>query len=285
MKSDIQHTHYTNSPDKPGAGISAPNRKLLALLSRKPGIFTVSQGSQTIGRNLFTSRRLFASLASGGWLKRISHGLYAVPPLEADRPAEWAVDPWIMAHFVYSPCYIGGWSACEFWDFTEQIFRDIVIFTSHSVRNRNPNLHNIKFVIKTMPKIFMFGTRHIWRDKVQISISDPSRTIIDILDDPSIGGGIRQTADMFKAYMASQHKKLDLLMEYCSKINNRTIYKRLGYLAETFNLAPKDFLAACQTRISTGYSLLDPAIKDKGRIVRRWNLNVNAVLPDEGKNS
>ncbi len=282
MKDDTQHSQYTISPSS-GAGISATNRRFLSLLSRKPGIFTVSQGARTIGLDPPTCRRLFAGLASGGWLKRISHGFYTVPPIEADRPFEWRIDPWVMAHFIFSPCYIGGWSACEFWEFTEQIFRDIVVFTSHSMRNRQPVLQDMHFVIKTLPKKSMFGTRNIWREQVQISISDPSRTIADLLNDPYVGGGIRQVADVLKSYMVSKHKDLNLLMDYCARMENRAIYKRLGYLAEILKLASPDLLAACREHISSGYSFLDPAVKDKGHIVRRWNLRVNATLPQNGE--
>jgi hypothetical protein len=34
------------------------------------------------------------------------------------------------------------------------------------------------------------------RGQVKVSVSDPTRTILDLLSDPALGGGIRSTMDM-----------------------------------------------------------------------------------------
>ena len=31
-------------------------------------------------------------------------------------------DPLVIAEKLFSPCYVGGWSAAEYWGITEQIF-------------------------------------------------------------------------------------------------------------------------------------------------------------------
>ena len=38
-------------------------------------------------------------------------------------------DPWILVPALFDPAYIGGRTAAEHWDLTEQIFRDIVVYT------------------------------------------------------------------------------------------------------------------------------------------------------------
>jgi len=57
-------------------------------------------------------------------------------PLDAARSGEWTEDSWALATNVFSACYIGGWSACEYWGFTDQVFRDLLVFTTRRVRKR-----------------------------------------------------------------------------------------------------------------------------------------------------
>jgi|GEM_PF-6032200 len=36
-------------------------------------------------------------------------------------------EPWAVAQKLFVPCYVGGWSAAEYWDFTEQIFNSTLV--------------------------------------------------------------------------------------------------------------------------------------------------------------
>lgn len=65
-----------------------------------------------------------------GWPRRVRRGLYLVLPLEAQSDRAITVeDPWILADELFSPCYIGGWSAAQHWGLTEQIFRSVFVVT------------------------------------------------------------------------------------------------------------------------------------------------------------
>ncbi|MEK7477518.1 MAG: type IV toxin-antitoxin system AbiEi family antitoxin [Candidatus Coatesbacteria bacterium] len=254
-------------------------------LSKTPGLLTVTDGARILGLGHAETRRLLAGLASRGWLTRVSHGLYAPTPLDADRPADWHVDPWVLAHHLFAPCYIGGWSACEHWGLTEQVFRDIVVMTARHIRSRHPVIQGTGFVLTTRPERLLFGTRWVWRGRVRVRVSDPSRTIADIVADPALAGGVRHTSDVLLAYCRSQHKDYALLLDYCQRLDNRTAYKRLGYLVERLAINAPELIQACRQRLSAGYSLLDTTIKGRGRIVRRWNLRVNVVFSDQGEPS
>ena len=113
-------------------GISERNRQLLATLHRKArGPFTVREAANLLSLSIGRTQRFLAYLAARGWLVRTRRGLYATVPLNAVEPAHWREDPWIVASKVFSPSsYIAGWSACEHWELTEQIFREIVVVTT-----------------------------------------------------------------------------------------------------------------------------------------------------------
>lgn len=51
--------------------------------------------------------------------------------------------------------------------------------------------------------------------------------------------------------------------------------KRLGYLIETLSIDASETLTFCLDNVSAGYSKLDPSAAAKGRLLRRWNLEVN----------
>src|SRR5690554_752718 len=104
------------------SGISKRNRELLDKLNRETkGPFPIAKVSITLGMDLGKARRLVAYWVARGWLTRIKNGLFVTVPLGAVNPAERKENPWIVASFVFDPCYIGGWSACEYWGLTDQI--------------------------------------------------------------------------------------------------------------------------------------------------------------------
>jgi predicted transcriptional regulator of viral defense system len=214
---------------------------------------------------------MLARWTSKGWLSRVRQGLYVPIPLESrttDVPLE---DPWIVAERMYSPCYIGGWSAAEYWDLTEQIFRTVVVMTTQKPRDRNPVIKGTGFTVRTVSPRAMFGLTAVWRGQVKISLSDPTRTILDMLSDPRIGGGIRPTADIFMNYLKSDKKKMDLLVEYADRLGNGAVFKRLGFLLERFDQNGRDAVDKCKAKLTQGNAMLDPKLS-RDKLITRWRL-------------
>ena len=260
-------------------GITEDNRRLLSKLHREmTGPFAVSAATKVLGISQSKTARLLAYWASRGWLSRIRRGLYITVPLEAQHPSERREDPWIVAATLFKPAYIGGWSACEQWGLTEQIFSEIVVFTARRVRTRRQQVQDTKFVLRFVPEDRLFGTANVWRQQTKIQVSDPSRTVADILSEPAIGGGIRHVAQVVKEYFSGEHRDDDKLLNYVSRLKNRTLCKRLGYLLEKFRIDAPKISKYCEDNISAGYSKLDPTVKVKGRLSRRWNLDINVEL-------
>jgi len=260
-------------------GISEKNRKLLTTLHRgTTGPFTPQEVEDVLGLDIRRARRLLAHLAKAGWLTRIRRGLYTTVALDVIEPAAWQEDPWIIAAKTFSPLYIGGWSACEYWSLTDQVFRETVVISNRTTRHRHTEIQRVPFYVKTVHKDKIFGTEAVWRKQTRIFVSDPSRTIVDMLDDPKIGGGIRHIADTFQAYLSHERRNDSLLLDYTHKLGNRAVFKRLGYLLEVMKVDEVVLIEECNKAISSGISLLDPSAPRKGRFVRRWNLRVNVVL-------
>jgi len=263
----------------PSPGLGSTNRARLAVLHRSlPGPFTADDAARVFGIDRSDAARLLGYLASKGWLSRVRRGLFTVVPLEADVPEDWRADPWLVAARVFEPCYIGGWSACEHWSLTEQLFRSVVVISARPQRRAHVIVQGTEFRVATRKAEALFGTRPVWRGRERVAVSDPTRTVVDVLDDPSLGGGIRHVADVLDAYFASEHRDDHLLITYGDRLGNRTIFKRLGYLAEELEVDAPELVEACLARRSAGIAKLDPSIRDGGRITRRWGLRANAIL-------
>lgn len=260
-------------------GITEGHRRLLAQIHRAfAHPFAVEDAAGLWGVDHALAGRLLAYWASRGWLARIRRGLYLPVPLEAQNPGERREDPWIVAATVFAPCYLGGWTACEHWGLTDQIFSDIAVYTTRRVRHREPVVQEVRYHVRVIPDAKRFGLKEIWRGHTQVSVSDPARTLTDVLDDPGMGGGMKHVAEVAREYFESEHRDDEALREYVTRLGNRTIPKRLGYLIEALGIEAPDLVEFCRESISSGYSKLDPTNPTKGRLLRRWNLAVNVRI-------
>jgi predicted transcriptional regulator of viral defense system len=272
----------SRSPYTDLGGISGKNRHHLELLHRElRDPFGADEAALVLGMAHDRASRLLRHLAAQGWLARVRQGLYITVPLEARSSGEWIEDPWVAGSKVFAPCYMGGWSACEHWGLTEQIFNEISLVTAKPIRKRRQTIQGTNFRVKAVAPDQIFGTKIVWRNQSQIEVSDPSRTVVDMLDDPSFGGGIRHVAHALTEYFA-EHVDSKALLEYSARRGNRSIYKRLGYLIESRNLPSDELIEVCLERMSTGVIDLDPAAPKRGPIVKRWNLRVNVDVVEDG---
>lgn len=258
------------------SGLGKFDRERLSVILRETkGTISVSEAAELLNRPAIATAKILSRWAEQGWVSRVRRGLYIPVPLEsrtADIPLE---DAWIVADRLYSPCYIGGWSAAEYWDLTEQIFRTIIIMTAQKPRDHNPNIKGTEFLLRTVSQKALFGLKPIWRGQVKVQISDPSRTIIDMLSDPQLGGGIRSTADMFTNYLNSEKKDLSLLLAYAEQLGNGAVFKRLGFLLERLLPEEKETIELCHEQLTQGNTKLDPKLP-ANKLITRWRLWIPA---------
>jgi predicted transcriptional regulator of viral defense system len=81
---------------------------------------------------------------------------------------------------------------------------------------------------------------------------------------------------MLREYQESDKKDFARLVAVARKSASGAAWKRLGYLAEI--LFHDELPSAARRHLSAGNARLDPAVRKRGRLVKRWRLWVNVDL-------
>lgn len=265
-------------------GIGSKSRERLARVLRKTGgAISPSDVAAILTISNLQAAKLLSFWATQGWVKRVQRGLYIPVPLDSLTDEIAPEDPWILAERLYAPCYIGGWSAAEHWDLTEQIFSSILVFTVRRPRHRKQEVGGTRVLLRTTSESNFFGLKTVWRGKTKVRVSDPSRTIIDVLDDPRAGGGIRNVNDLFNNYLKSKYRNIDELLNFAKRIGNGSVFKRLGFLLERYNPDETAAIEECLRHLSQGNSKLDPDLPKDG-LITKWKLWVPASWQERASN-
>jgi len=256
------------------AGIGKKSRERLGqVLETNPAIVTSTNVEKELNVSNSEACRLLSRWHKSGWLHRVKRGVYVPASIESDRDSFTIEEPFLIADSIYAPGYIGAFSAIKHWDLSEQIIETTYYLTTKKVKDRNPVHASTKFKLKTITESKIFGTKTLWYGSKKVKISDPTKTIVDILDDPKLVGGMTIVKDVFHEYLESDYVNLELLIEYAEKMNNRTIFKRLGFLVDTLSDENSVSFNTLEAHISYGYSEFDPLVKGEV-IVEKWKLKV-----------
>jgi predicted transcriptional regulator of viral defense system len=259
----------------------ASKSDIAALARATPaGLITVSAARTALGleSDAATSKRL-ASLARLGWLTRARRGLYAIVPLGALAENATAEDSWVLATRCFAPCYIAGWSATEHWELTEQLFRTTFVATSATVRRTQVTVLGAEFRLARVSPNRLAGTTLVWRGTERVPVSGAERTIVDAARDPSWVGGARHLGEIVATYAARTGADDLKLAEALRAHGNGAAAKRLGLLLERYWPHARSIEIATQMK-SAGVIKLDPSVRARGRLLKRWGLWVNSGSDD-----
>ncbi len=246
--------------------------------SSRGGLVTTERSAELLGVGANVASLTLGRLARRGWLTRVRRGLYLILPLEAGREGTAIEDPWVLARELYSPCYIGGWTAAEHWGLTEQLFRTTFVVTSANIRHSRETFVGAEFHLTRGTKERVAQVGQVWRGGERIAVSDRERTIADALANPTWVGGIRHLVEILRTYRDMKEWNPSRLIERLEEIGSGASFKRLGYLAETVLESDPYLVDEALARRTSGVVKLDPAIAKRGPINTRWGLSVNVPI-------
>jgi len=246
--------------------------RLAAVLQDAGKIVCTDDVVQSLKVDRITASKLLSRWHRQGWFRRAGPGVYAaVDP--AYLNFEQVLDhPWMIVPALFNPSYVGGRTAAHYWGLTDQIFLDTVVLTGRAVRSRNINTLGFRYTLKHIQTAKFFGLDCVWFETIKVDFSDMHRTVLDILDDPSFGGGINHVAECFHSYLNHEKRNDEALISYADRLGNGAVFKRLGLLSE--REPNTSFLVdACIHRMTKGNAKLWPEVPCD-RLVTRWHLFV-----------
>lgn len=244
---------------------------LTALLRETKAIITTTKAAEIWQLTKVQAAKRLAWYSQKGWLERIRQGVYIEVPLESLTSDVVPEEPFAVAAELFSSCYIGGVNAANYWDLTEQLFRTVTVMTEKMIQNRRPVIAGIEYILHTLKPRYFFGLKTVWLAGVKVKISDPIRTLVDMLMFPDLCGGARFIVDVLENYFKSDMKNIDQFIEYLDQAKNGAAMKRLGFLL-TLNFHDEQKLITwCANHLTTGYAKLNPA-QQCDKLVTQWRL-------------
>ena len=263
----MTYTHKTPDPTVP-----TTRRRLVAVLNEAGDVVRIDDVVNALNVSRADAAKLLSRWARQAWLRRVGRGVYVPASLTTLGSMHVLDDPWVLVPALFDPAYIGGRTAAEHWDLTEQIFRDIVVMTAQTVRQKTQQRHGALFSLTHVSPQRIFGVTTVWRGRSRIAVSDVHRTMVDVVANPALGGGIQHVADCLAAYLRSDGRDDDLLLAYAARLGNGAVFKRLGFLAER-DPAASALVEPCRKLLTAGNAKLDSALESP-RLITRWRLRV-----------
>ena len=249
-------------------------RLLATLAERGQVLFTTADATEILDGDPQTVAKLLHDLVQRKWLKRLEKGKYMLLPLASGLEGHYTYHEFVIAASLLSPYYISYWTALNYYGFTEQVSR--TIFVATTARKQEVSFSGLTYKFVTLVPRKFFGFTQEWIEDQGVNVATPEKTIVDCLDHPEYAGGIVEAAKGMWYGTEEGRLDFDMLTRYAERMGNRTIFKRLGHLAEVLELPIGErYIEAWRGKISAGYGILDPLAPREGDYDSRWKLRVN----------
>jgi predicted transcriptional regulator of viral defense system len=257
---------------------------ITGLYDKNKPTFTVQDAAAITNLSAVAVRKLIHSLVEKGIVTRLKAGLYNIVPFEHGTSRTYFGNPYEVAANIVKKAseatskdpkyFISHGSAMDIHQMVTQ--PQLTVFASSTKRIRKQNLMGTDFHFVFIKKEQFFGTEEHWISKTEkVTVSDLERTIIDGLKMPGYCGGIVEVAKGL--WIKRKSIDTEKLSSYAKKMNVGAVYRRLGFLLETFEMANKAALQKLLDEITNGYHLLDPELGKEGKHISKWRLRLNVT--------
>jgi predicted transcriptional regulator of viral defense system len=147
------------------------------------------------------------------------------------------------------------------------------------VRKTDVRIGGHQFRVFRIPRTRLAtGVEKVWRGRERVEISGLERTVLDLLRNPELIGGGRHLMQVLRSYAEHDRHDFSRLLELAGEVASGAAWKRLGFLAEHIWPRERAITEAAARHLTAGYVRLDPGIRHRGRLAKRWRLwiNINA---------
>jgi predicted transcriptional regulator of viral defense system len=264
----------TNKPRIYNTSLSKREVALLAGWERERRVsVTLDDIRSAVGTPI--ARDVASRLVAKKVLQRIGRGRYLVRPLRTmSRPTAPSAAVQAAVLLQGEPYYLGGLWALTFHRLTEQQYVSVLdAFVSR--RHRSRRLGGARLVFHpTGSERLGYGNVASDLEGMSVQLSDPERTLIDLLDFPAMAGGGGEALRVVQRTLPRVDPAK--VVEYATKWARSSTCQRLGVLLERAGVAPRR-LTALHKRVRGTKSVLsmDPGTPRRGPFNGRWGVIEN----------
>ena len=208
-------------------------------------------------------------------LERIGRGKYLVRPLRTlNRSTAPSAAVLAAALLQGEPYYLGGRWALTVHRLTEQQYAsglDAFVVRRHP--SRRLGAARLAFH-RVHPERFDYGLATVTVEGVQVQLSDPERTLLDLLDFPSVGGSSDDSHRLVRLALPKVSSRK--LVEYAARGSRSSTCQRLGVLLERSGASRRE-VTALRERVRSTKSVLSmrQGFPRVGRLNPSWHVVEN----------
>ena len=220
------------------------------LKRNKIEVFRIKDICLLIGINKTKAYNLIKSLKRKRAIESIKKGDFSLR----------GTNEFIIATSLNWPSYISFWTSLNYYGFSDQMPQKIFLAST----KYHKETKQFKYI--TISRKRFFGYQNI----NGIVIAEKEKAIIDSLLFPKYSGGISEIIFCIK----SGEKRLDInkIVDYALKAESKALIRRLGFILEKLGIKKTKLL---EKNIGEGYELLDPTLKKRNNLNKKWLLDVN----------
>ncbi len=225
------------------------------LESLRVAVFTPSQVSALLGKDIAGTRVMLSRLTKDGVLIRVKRGHYCLPSAPVLS----------VASSIYSPSYVSLWAALDYYGTTTQSPKVIDVMNTDYSGKRGLSIEEGKFTLRFVrtKESFIYGVDKVYLADKAALIADKEKAVVDGL--------------LFNRYLPLNEVveairdgvEVRVAIVYANRSGKQVAMKRLGYLLsqEGFHCSPDDFHGLSDT-----YVPLDPTFPRKGDYDSEWRI-------------
>ncbi len=262
--------------DRPTIGLAPTEAALLAWADEQERRrITADDAARFVSRP--RAYALLSSLARKGLLTRVGPGVYLTRPLRAlgrqRTPTGLAM---VALLFGADDYYVGGRTAASVHHLTTQRFHSLLdVYTDAPIYVKR--LGSARLVLHPLPRVGAGdGMVTTTAQDITVRISDPERTLIDLVDRADRLLGWEETQQLTRDAVADGRVDVERLVRYAAAWPKRSTAARLGVLLERAGVPEERLAPLIQVLAgSAAQTALVPGKPRRGRWDRRFRVILN----------
>src|SRR6185312_8488178 len=128
-------------------GLPKGRAQLSQVLAASGDVIHIADVEKTLSVSRVEAAKRLSRWREQGWLSRVGSGAYVAASIDMLGAERILDDGWILVPALFAPAYVGGRTAAEHWDLTEQIFKDIVVLTGQAIREKSQTRQGFDFTL------------------------------------------------------------------------------------------------------------------------------------------